>query len=100
MFFRRSKSADETLFLIVRRKDGMFNIVMGDSRRSFMKLEPAMREAQRLASKLNDGQYFVMQAVAVSQVESPQAVTRRISTGNENLSTRVTEVSASLALES
>ena len=42
-----------------------------------------MTEAARLASKLNDGKYYVFQAISVSEVVSPRAVTRPLTESTE-----------------
>jgi len=78
MFWSRRRASDETMFLIVKEHLGLFTIVTGQSGRAYRDARSASREAARLASNRNDGRYFVFQAVSVSEVCTPSAVTRPI----------------------
>lgn len=76
MFWDRKRRADEHLYIIVKEQKGQFQIALGAQAKTYGHAQPAMTEAARLASKLNDGKYYVFQAVSVSEVTSPRAVTR------------------------
>lgn len=79
MFWAQRRNSGERLFVILREQSGIFGFALGDHTKVFSRRETAVTEAARLASKYNDGRYFVFQAVSVSEVVSPRAVTRSLS---------------------
>ena len=59
MFLDRKRRADEHLYIIVKEQMGQFQIALGTQAKLYRHAQPAMTEAARLASKLNDGKYDV-----------------------------------------
>jgi hypothetical protein len=78
MFWDRRRATDDSIFIVVKEQHGCFHLALGDATKIYRDLKSAMGDAGRLASKLNDGKYFVFQAVAVSEVTAPRAVTRTL----------------------
>ncbi len=85
MFWERRRKTDEQIYIIVKEQHGQFQIALGAQARSYRQIRPAVTEAARLASKLNDGKYYVFQAVSVSEVVSPRAVTRSLGEGSGHI---------------
>ena len=84
MFWERRRKSDEKTYIIVKEQHGQFQLALGAQARSYRQLRPATTEAARLASKLNDGRYYVFQAVSVSEVLSPRAITRSLDDGTSH----------------
>lgn len=76
MFWGRSHRREQPVYIIVKEQHGRFDMAMGNGTKTYTDLRAATLDAGRFASKLNDGRYFVFQAVSVSEVLSPSAVTR------------------------
>lgn len=80
MFWNKRAKAAETLYIVVKEQHGLFEMAMGKASKTYRNLRAAELEAERMAGKMNDGRYYVFQAVAVSEVVTPSAVTRPIGT--------------------
>jgi hypothetical protein len=83
MFWDRKRRTPEQLYMIIKEQHGTFQVALGAQARTYRHAQPAMTEAARLASKLNDGKYYVFQAISVSEVVSPRAVTRPLTESTE-----------------
>ena len=78
MFWDKRRKTEDRLFIVVKEQHGSYQIAMGDATKTYRDLRSAVNDAGRLATKFNDGKYFVFQAVSVSEVVSPRAVTRSL----------------------
>jgi hypothetical protein len=83
MFFSPRGRSDGPLYIIVKSQNGIMSLAMGSPTRTWRSANAASAEAARLAAKHQDGKYFVFQAIAVSEVVTPRAVTRALAPAGE-----------------
>lgn len=76
MFWDKRHRREQPVYIIVKEQHGRFDMAMGNGTKTYSDLRTATLDAGRFASKFNDGRYFVFQAVSVSEVLTPSAVTR------------------------